>query len=287
MTSSFEIAFQEELAFFHQFLQTWIEKYQKNVPSKNNQLIEALKYALKGGKRFRPLLVILTTKSFKQDVKCVLPYACSVEFLHTYSLIHDDLPAMDNAEKRRGRLSLHKAFNEAIAILTGDALLTEAFGLAVSYKPKFLKDTSSLVQLLVQAAGGQGMISGQMIDLQAIHDGQSIDLEQLYDLKTGALISSSVMGAAVLSEVQEPTVLKLKDFAQKLGIAFQIADDLEDFEEQSDGKLNIINCAHQWGLKTAREKLYALYQEALGILKSIENTENLQNLMQLHFKKHL
>lgn len=287
MTSSFEIAFQEELASFHQFLQNWIEKYQKSVPSKNNQLIDSFRYALKGGKRFRPLLVILIAKTFKQNIKSVLPYACSVEFLHTYSLIHDDLPAMDNSDKRRGCLSLHRAFNEAIAILTGDALLTEAFSLAVSYKPKSLQDISPLIHLLVQAVGGRGMISGQMMDLQAIHDGQPIDLKQLYDLKTGVLISSSIMGAAVLSEVQEPAILELKKFAQKLGIAFQIADDLEDFEDQSYGKLNIINCAHQWGLKTAKEKLYVLYQEALGILRSIENTESLQNLMQLHFKKYI
>ena len=287
MTSPFKAVFQEELDLLNCFFQNWITNYHKSIPCNNKQLVDAFKYAFTGGKRFRPLLVILTAKAFKQNIQHILPYACAVEFLHIYSLIHDDLPAMDNAEKRRGRLSLHKAFNEAVAILTGDALLTEAFSLAISYKPKSLQDISPLIHLLVQAIGGRGMISGQMIDLQAIHDSQPIDLEQLYDLKTGALISTSVIGAAMLSEVQDSTVLKLKSFAQKLGIAFQIADDLEDFEGQSDKKASIINCAHQWGLKTAKEKLCAFYREALDILKSIENTEDLQKLIQLHFEKHI
>ena len=295
MTSPFEIAFQNELTLFNQFLQSWIKKYQKSVPNKAHQLVEALKYALVGGKRFRPLLSVLTAKTFKQDVEAVLPYACAIELLHTYSLIHDDLPAMDNADSRRSRASLHKAFNEAIAILTGDALLTEAFDLAVSCKSEFLKNTASLVQLLAKASGGRGMISGQILDLQAVdphavdsqeEDNKSIDLEQLYELKTGALISASIIGAAMLSGATKPDILKLKDFAQKLGIAFQIADDIEDFEKQSDDR-SVINCVHQWGIQTAQNKLQGCFDQSLDILKSIENTQGLQRLIHLHFGKHL
>ncbi len=321
MTSFFEVAFQKELDLLDRFLQSWIENYRKNVPPENKQLVEALKHALVGGKRFRPLLALLIAKAFKQDMKCVLPYACSIEFLHSYSLIHDDLPAMDNAEKRRGRLSLHKAFNEGTAILTGDALLTEAFELAVSHKSRFLQDTSSLICLLVQAVGGRGMISGQMLDLQAVDlqavdlqavdpqavdpqavdpqavdpqvvdlqvsNNKSINLERLYDLKTGGLICASIIGAAMISGVKELDLLKLKSFAHKLGIAFQIADDLEDFNEQSDKSANVINCAHQWGVQVAKKKLYKLFSQSLEILKSIENTKGLQMLMRLHFEKQL
>ena len=301
MTSPFEVAFQEELNALDRFLQNWIKNYKKSVPPENKQLVDAFKYALVGGKRFRPLLTLLTAKAFKQDIKHLLPYAWSVELLHTYSLIHDDLPAMDNAEKRRGRLSLHKAFNEAIAILTGDALLTEAFELAVSYKPKPLQNTSLLVQLLVQAVGGRGMISGQMLDLQAagthaadpqvvdlqIANNRSIDLERLYDLKTGALISASILGAAMISGVKKRELSKLKVFAQKLGIAFQIADDLEDFNEQSDEKANIINYAHQLGVQVAKRKLHKLFSQSLEVLKTIENTKALQKLMHLHFERQL
>ena len=303
MTGPPGTSFQDELNFFNQFLESWIKRYQKNIPTQAQQLVNALKYALGGGKRFRPLLVILTAKAFKQDLKSVLPYACAVELLHTYSLIHDDLPAMDNAEKRRGRLSLHKAFNEAIAILTGDALLTETFELAVFYKPKFLQDTSSLVQLLVQAAGGRGMVSGQILDLQAVDlqaadpqvvdlritdpqaiNWQKIDLEHLYELKTGALISASIIGAAMLSGARKSDILKLKSFARKLGIAFQIADDLEDFEEQSNDK-SVINYVHQWGIQTAKKKLHEYLRQSLDILKSVKNTKDLQKLMRLHFNR--
>ena len=340
MTTSFDVVFQNEMTLFNQFLDNWIEKYEKSIPNSNHQLIDAFKYFLAGGKRFRPLLVILTAKAFRQNVECVLPYACAVELLHNYSLIHDDLPAMDSAEKRRGRLSLHKAFNEATAILTGDAMLTEAFALAVSHKPKNMKDTSLLVQLLVQAAGGKGMITGQMLDLQAVDlqavdlqavdlqavdlqavdlqavdpqavdlqaadlqaadlqaadpqvvdlqiaNNKSINLEQLYDLKTGQLISASIIGSAILSGAKKSDILKLKGFAQKSGIAFQIADDLEDFREQGDDK-SIINCVHEWGVQAAQKRLCELFNQSLNILKSIENTEYLQKLMQLHFAKYL
>ena len=214
---------------------------------------------------------------------------------------------MDNADQRRGRTSLHKAFNEAIAILTGDTLLTEAFDLAVSCRSDFLKDTASLVELLAKAAGGRGMISGQILDLQAVDlqaadpqaadpaldiktaglqdgDMKSVDLEELYNLKTGALISAAIVGVAILSGATELDISKLKMFAQKLGIAFQIADDIEDFEEQSGDK-SVINCVHRWGIQIAQNKLQESFNQSLDILKSIENTEYLQKLMHLHFDK--
>lgn len=279
-------AFQNQLTIFEHFLQDWIDHYKKKMPIENERLIDAFEYALSGGKRFRPLLTILTARVFKQDLQYVLPYACGIEFLHTYSLIHDDLPAMDNASKRRGRPSLHKAFDEATAILTGDALLTEAFELAIYHKPPH-QETSSLIKLLVQAAGGRGMISGQMMDLQTINDKHDLDLEQLYNLKTGAVISACVIGAALLSGAQESSLVVFKDFAQKLGIAFQIADDLEDFEQDSFKKPQTVNCVHQWGLKKAKERLETLSKEALDILESISETKDLQSLARWNMNRVL
>ena len=282
----FKESFQSQLTVFDHFLQNWINNYKKKIPLESKILVDAFEYALSGGKRFRPLLAILTAKVFKKDIQCVLPYACAIEFLHTYSLIHDDLPAMDNASKRRGRPSLHKAFDEATAILTGDALLTEAFELAICHTAND-QNISSLIGLLVQAVGGRGMISGQIMDLQTInkHD-HPLNLEWFYSLKTGALISASVVGVAILLEVQESSSLALKKIAQKLGIAFQIADDIEDFE-QDKLKAKTVNCVYQWGFKKAKERLDALSKQALDILISITGTEDLQKLVQWNLRRIL
>ena len=157
MIETLSSSLQEQHALFEAFLDHWLEDYAKEVPSENKELIRAFKYALKGGKRFRPLLVLSTAKTFHKDLNAVLPFACAVEFIHTYSLIHDDLPAMDNAAMRRGRPSHHKAFSEATAILTGDALLTEAFTLAIHESRSAPYDHSAaLVYLLACAAGGKG-----------------------------------------------------------------------------------------------------------------------------------
>ena len=196
-------------------------------------LHEAMRYAcLGGGKRMRPFLVMETSGLFGVDEACALRVACAVELVHCYSLVHDDLPAMDDDDMRRGRLTVHKAFDEATAILAGDALLTRAF--EVLSQPLTHGDAgvrSDLVLALALASGSEGMCGGQMMDLAA--EGQSLDIgaiTRLQRLKTGALIGFAAQAGAILGKAPAHMRHTLVAFAHDLGLAFQIADDLIDVE---------------------------------------------------------
>lgn len=276
----------KQKALFESFLENWLKKYQELIPSENQELIKSFRYALEGGKRFRPLLVLAAAKAFKADAEKILPFACAVEFIHTYSLIHDDLPAIDNSDKRRGKASHHKVFGEATSILTGDALLTEAFNLAIREKAAFpYHQTSAVIYILVVAAGGRGMVSGQMLDLKALKDA-SLDLEQIHFYKTGSLITSCVLGTGHLSGVSAQTMIKLKEFGDHLGCAFQIADDLEDIYQEKKPETKV-NCAYRWGVKETLERLAALSAHALNILDEIPQSQDLQDLVKFNLNRVL
>jgi farnesyl diphosphate synthase len=195
------------------------------------RLAEAMRYAcLGGGKRLRAFLAVETAALFKVDRRCAARVGAAIEMLHAYSLVHDDLPAMDNDDLRRGKPSTHKAFDEATAILAGDALQARAFEVLAE------RDTHSnpearceLVTALGLAAGSRGMAGGQMIDMLA--EGQSLTLEQiirLQALKTGRLIQFSAEAGAILGRAAAPQRLLLAGYGRDLGAAFQIADDLLD-----------------------------------------------------------
>jgi farnesyl diphosphate synthase len=193
----------------------------------------AMRYAcLGGGKRMRPFLALETAKLFSVDEACALRVACAVEMVHCYSLVHDDLPAMDDDDLRRGRPTVHKAFDEATAILAGDALLTKAF--EVLAHPLTHADPqvrSDLVLTLALASGAEGMCGGQQIDLAA--EGESLDIGQitrLQRLKTGALIGFAAQSGAILGKAPAHIRHTLVAFAHDLGLAFQMADDLIDVE---------------------------------------------------------
>lgn len=196
------------------------------------ELVESIRYSTlqEGGKRFRPILALFVAEALGVDVQHVMPFAAAVECVHTYSLIHDDLPAMDNDDFRRGLPTNHKKFNEATAILAGDALLTEAFTiLSEAYQgmPVLAVDA---IRLLAQAAGAYGMVGGQVIDMRSKKERIDIqELEILHRMKTGALIEVSVMGAAMLCRASDEQKSDLKIFARQLGLAFQVADDLLDY----------------------------------------------------------
>ncbi|MCA0448597.1 MAG: polyprenyl synthetase family protein [Proteobacteria bacterium] len=196
----------------------------------------AMRYAcLGGGKRMRPFLVMETARLFSVDEACALRVACAIEFVHCYSLVHDDLPAMDDDDLRRGRPTVHKAFDEATAILAGDALLTKAF--EVLAHPLTHADPlvrSDLVLALALASGADGMVGGQQIDLAA--EGESLDIGQitrLQRLKTGALIAFAAQSGAILGKAPAHVRHTLVAFAHDLGLAFQMADDLIDVEGSS------------------------------------------------------
>ena len=196
-------------------------------------LQESMAYSLRaGGKRLRPALFLITSELYGLESEKVLPFAAGIEMIHTYSLIHDDLPAMDNDDYRRGRLTNHKVFGEAQAILAGDGLLTEAFAMMCRVGGDVPAERIlAAVGLTAEAAGIGGMVRGQTKDIQA--EGKSLSLEELrsvhYD-KTGALIRLSVMAAGILSGAGEEDLNVLMNYGDRLGLAFQIIDDILDHE---------------------------------------------------------
>ncbi|MBL9009405.1 MAG: polyprenyl synthetase family protein [Myxococcales bacterium] len=199
------------------------------------RLTEAMAYSLlAGGKRLRPILALAGYEAACQssgrsaDLSVALPLACAVEMIHTYSLIHDDLPAMDNDDFRRGRPTNHKVFGEAVAILAGDALLTESFAVAARC-PAPAEAVVAAMAMLAQASGAAGMVGGQVIDFSAT--GQKVGVEalrRLHRLKTGALLSVSLCAGARLACSSQAVLDGLRHYGEALGLAFQIIDDVLD-----------------------------------------------------------
>lgn len=194
------------------------------------KIYEAMEYSLyAGGKRLRPVLMLETAKMCGGNTQAVLPFACAMEMIHTYSLIHDDLPAMDNDDLRRGKPTNHKKFGEAMAILAGDALLNKAFETALSAKSENPSLTLRAMAVLAGSSGTEGMIGGQVVDIES--EGKQIgvsELRYLHQLKTGAIIRSSCTIGAVLSGASEEEIKAVDEFASSLGVAFQIRDDILD-----------------------------------------------------------
>ncbi|MGW8300671.1 MAG: polyprenyl synthetase family protein [Desulfobacterales bacterium] len=200
-----------------------------------DRLLEAMNYSLMaGGKRFRSILCVAAAEAFGGDLEDVLPAACALEMVHTYSLIHDDLPAMDDDDLRRGQPTCHKAFDEATAILAGDALLTLAFQTLSSIAAgrdqqagKWLR----VIQLISHAAGYCGMIQGQMLDIASEGSRLTLnELKSLHRLKTGALIEVSSQCGAVLVDANSSQIQLLENYAQYIGLAFQVSDDILNVE---------------------------------------------------------
>ena len=226
-------SFPEALAEAAQLTDVALDRLLVVPPDLEARVYEAMRYAaLAPGKRMRPFLVLAGARLFGVARRCALQVAAAVEMVHAYSLVHDDLPAMDNSDLRRGRPTCHKEFDEATAVLAGDGLLTAAFGALAD--PDTHGDPGvrcELVAALAAAAGAAGMVGGQMIDLIAEH--QSLDIgaiTRLQRMKTGALIAFSCEAGAILAKVPSEPRSALRGYAHDLGLAFQIADDLLDVE---------------------------------------------------------
>lgn len=221
---------QERKEWIEGALQAWVEGIEAGESRALTHLRKSLEYSLMGGgKRFRPVFSLLVGECFAVAPKRILPWAATVEMIHTYSLIHDDLPCMDNDDLRRGEPTNHKVFGESTALLAGDALLTEAFGLLASAYREQPDLAVRLVSLLSEAAGLRGMIAGQAIDLESQESG--LDLEELirmHELKTGALIRVCAEGAAAVCGLPAEKQTLCRDFGGWLGFAFQLKDDLLD-----------------------------------------------------------
>ena len=241
---------------------------------------EAMRYSVfAGGKRLRPILVIAGADAVRGRMEeggtlhRVLPTACALELIHTYSLIHDDLPAMDDDDYRRGRLTNHKVFGEAIAILAGDALLTLAFGLLAEHA------SLDVVREVAAAAGTFGMIGGQVIDIQS--EGKSVDaetLEYIHRHKTAALIRASLVSGAMLSGASAPALKAIREAGTHLGLAFQIVDDILDVEGSleelgktagSDRRKKKATYPEQFGLEASRLKAKSLIEDAKAALQPL------------------
>jgi geranylgeranyl diphosphate synthase type II len=196
-------------------------------------IYDAMKYSVAaGGKRLRPVLALAVCELLKGDINDVLTFACAIELIHTYSLIHDDLPAMDNDDYRRGMPTNHKVFGEATAILAGDALLNKAYEMMISHVVNNGLYTSSFARamnIIASGAGAEGMILGQMIDIES--EGKEISketLEYMHSCKTGALIKAPVLAAASICQASPSEYESLARYAQSIGLAFQIKDDIMD-----------------------------------------------------------
>jgi geranylgeranyl diphosphate synthase type II len=200
----------------------------------------AVRYSLLGGgKRVRPVLALAAGEAVGGSREEVLPLACAVEMIHTYSLIHDDLPAMDDDDLRRGQPTSHKVFGEAVAILAGDALLTRAFHLLAEVPADWdearLRRRVRATAVLGEACGTTGLIGGQVMDLES--EGRTIDaadLEKLHQAKTGALLGASARGGAILGGADEETLRRLSRYASAIGLAFQVVDDILDATEAAE-----------------------------------------------------
>lgn len=258
-------------------LRYYVKKY-KGIP---DILRETIGYSIEnGGKRFRPILCMLTAKSLGENYRMVLPIACAIEFIHTYSLIHDDLPSIDNDDFRRGKPTCHRKFGEDIAILTGDALFAEAFNLIIKYQKTDAGIKNKILEEVADASGAMGMVAGQIMDVyfsgKKISDEQ---LEYMHRNKTGKLITASVRCAAILCKVSSYYLKKFTEYSENLGLAFQITDDILDVtsNDYMAGKTTGKDAIQKkntypgrWGISKSKEIASEKVNKAIAAVKSMD-----------------
>ena len=253
-----------------------------SLSSPEKRLVEAMRYAtIDGGKRIRPLLVYASAKAVGAKIEDADAAACAVELIHSFSLVHDDLPVMDDDDLRRGKPSVHKAYGEATAVLVGDALQSLAFQCLSTQKSNLSESTKlTMVEILSEATGAEGMTGGQLMDLEAERTAIDISvLEKIHQRKTGALIKASVkLGAICNPQVQKEHLEILENFADIIGLAFQVQDDiLDEISETStlgkpqgsDRAKNKTTYVSLLGIEEAREKTIELSKQALLLIQDL------------------
>lgn len=267
---NFEAWLNEKTNNIEQYLKITVEE--KDKPQK--LIYEAMNYSLlSGGKRLRPVLLLAAYELFNNNENAAMPFACAMEMIHTYSLIHDDLPAMDNDDYRRGRLSNHKKFGEATAILAGDGLLNMAFETGLKAAVESEINSNNAVKALFEIAlssGADGMIGGQVVDMFGHDKISSVeDLKHMYSLKTGAIIKSSITAGAVLGGASKQELHALESYAKNIGLAFQIEDDILDVTG------NIEKLGKKTGSDEANDKI--TYLSFISIEEAQKQVEILTN----------
>lgn len=286
--------FKDELTQKASIINKELEKYIRHQDCPEKVLNDSMEYSLMaGGKRIRPILIMSSYELFKNNVEKVFPFAVAMEMIHTFSLIHDDLPGIDNDDYRRGRLTNHKKFNEATAILAGDSLLNYAYNLVIndiinnddSDKNCSKKKLRAFNEL---SGGVDRMIAGEYVDTE--FEGKEISgeyLEYMHENKTGALIKASVRIGAILADANEQSIQKLTTYAEKIGLAFQIKDDiLSEIGDSAvlgkpvgnDKEKGKCTYTTKYGLEKSQEMLTEITNEAVQIIEEFENGEFLKEL---------
>lgn len=271
----------EEISAWLQHFETLLEQHLPGAEENPGLLHQAMRYsALDGGKRFRPILVYASGKALGLSLAQLDPLACALELIHAYSLIHDDLPAMDDDELRRGRPTCHRAYDEATAILAGDALQALAFEIMASEFSPTSPNSLQLISSVAKACGSTGMAGGQALDLGAV--GTTLNLAQLetmHRLKTGALIHTSVFAPCILAGSDQATHDRFSAYGKCIGLAFQIHDDILDVtgdslvtgkSSQADAALNKPTFPSILGLEPSRQQAFSLRDEALSALAGFD-----------------
>ena len=249
-----------------------------------NTIFKSMRYSLNaGGKRLRPVLVLEFARMFNVDSKLAMPFAVALEMIHTYSLIHDDLPCMDNDDFRRGKPTNHKVFGEACAVLAGDALLNRAFEHILNHSKVSPEKTLKAMRILASASGADGMIGGQIIDMEG--EKRALDLDEitlLQTLKTGAIIKAGVEMGCVLGDADESMIRAALNYASKIGLAFQIKDDVLNVEgdaeiigkdvgnDERSGKSTFVRLL---GLDKCKKKIVELTEEAVAEVRALPDNE--------------
>ncbi len=278
---SSDARFREYRDYIEKYLADYFTQLEEE-PQK--QLFEAMKYSLlAGGKRIRPILTFEFCRLSGGTWETAAPFAGAIEMIHTYSLIHDDLPCMDNDDYRRGRLTNHKVYGETMAILVGDALLTDAFGLAASAKLPRVGDMGLAIQVLANNAGSLGMVGGQVLDTMS--EQRECTEQEVLDIqsrKTGALINAACVLGAIAGGASQPQIEAAAGFAACLGLAFQIRDDMLDVIGSAgelgkatgmDGQKNTF--VRLYGLEKCEELVQKYTQEAIWHLDQFSDTADL------------
>lgn len=280
--------FQTQLKEYQNAVDKHLESYfDANLPQK--QLFESMRYSLlAGGKRIRPVLVLEFCRICGGNWENALPFAAAIEMVHTYSLIHDDLPCMDNDDYRRGRLTNHKVYGEAQAVLAGDALLTAAFDTIASANAE-AQTRIGIVKILASSAGELGMVGGQILDIDG--ENKNLNAEEVHTihrLKTGALICAACCMGVAAANAEENKMIAAKKYAQAIGLAFQIRDDMLDVlgdaqklgkATNADGNKNTF--VSLYGIEKCKELIELENQKALDALDEFENTGFLRELTQM------
>lgn len=282
--------FRDELKLRTKQVEEMIMQYLPKEEGFAKSMAEAINYSmLAGGKRLRPILMLETAKLFDGDLEIVKPFMAGIEMIHTHSLIHDDLPAIDNDDYRRGRLTTHKVYGEAMGVLSGAALLNYAYETmfkAFTMGKDDIKVAKAL-KIMAEKTGIYGMLGGQSVDVE--NDGKPVEKEMLdyiYEHKTSALIECSMMAGAVLAGATDEQVNKIEKAARNIGLAFQIQDDILDVtstsEElgkpvHSDEKNHKVTYVTLFGIEEASRQVKSLSEEAVQIIESLEQKNEFLN----------